>query len=230
MHLVGSHDTASAFLGMPGGAASGTVFVSAGTWVIAGVERPEVDTSPEARAANFSNEAGALGGFRFLRNVIGFWLLERCRRAWGDPPLEALLAEAAVVGRPVPSFDVEDERFLAPPEMEAEIRDAAGIGDDAPRGLIVASVLGSIADGVSRIVADLETVTGEAPQRLAVVGGGARAGMFHELLARQTGLPVVAGSAEATALGNAVVQGIALGRFDGLPAARSWLEPTGSRP
>jgi rhamnulokinase len=229
VHLVGSHDTASAFLGMPGGAASGTVFVSAGTWVIAGVERPEVDTSPESRAANFSNEAGALGGFRFLRNVIGFWLLERCRRAWGDPPLEALLAEAAVVGRPVPSFDVEDERFLAPPEMEAEIRDAAGIDDDAPRGVIVASVLGSIADGVSRIVADLETVTGEAPQRLAVVGGGARAGMFHELLARQTGLPVVAGSPEATALGNAVVQGIALGRFDGLPAARSWLEPTGSR-
>jgi rhamnulokinase len=205
------------------------VFVSAGTWVIAGVERPEVDTSPEARAANFSNEAGALGGFRFLRNVIGFWLLERCRLGWGDPPLQTLLAEAAAVDRPVPGFDVEDERFLAPEDMEAEIRDAAGIGEDAPRGVIVASALGSIATGVARIVADLETVTGEAPQRLAVVGGGAQTGLFHELLAHETGLPVVAGSVEATALGNAVVQGIALGRFDGLPEARSWLEPTGRR-
>jgi rhamnulokinase len=229
VHLVGSHDTASAFLGMPGGGAPGTVFVSAGTWVIAGVERPEVDTSPQARAANFSNEAGALGGFRFLRNVIGFWLLERCRLGWGDPPLGALLAEAAAVDRPVPGFDVEDERFLAPEDMEAEIRDAAGIGEDVPRGVIVASVLGSIAAGVARIVADLETVTGEAPRGLAVVGGGAGTGLFHELLGHETGLPVVAGSVEATALGNAVVQGIALGRFDGLPEARSWLEPTGRR-
>ncbi len=85
VHLVGSHDTASAFLGMPGGREPGTVFVSAGTWVIVGVERPAADTSPAARAANFSNEAGALGGVRFLRNVMGFWMLERCRSAWGDP-------------------------------------------------------------------------------------------------------------------------------------------------
>jgi rhamnulokinase len=226
VHLVGSHDTASAFLGMPCGTAPGTVFVSAGTWVIAGIERGGVDTSPAARAANFSNEGGALGGFRFLRNIIGFWLVEQCRHAWGDPAMEVLLAEATAVGE-VAGFDADDERFLAPDDMEAEIRAAAGLGGDAPRGAVVASALASIATGVARIVADIEAVTGEVPRRLAVVGGGARAGMLHELLTRYTGLPVIPGSAEASALGNALVQGLALGRFDGLAEARSWLEPPG---
>ncbi len=231
VHLVGSHDTASAFLGMPCGGVPGTVFVSAGTWVIVGVERPAADTSPAARAANFSNEAGALGGVRFLRNVMGFWLLERCRSAWGEPTDGGAGGGGGnAVDGPVPEFDAGDDRFLSPADMEDEIRSAAGLGDDTPRPVIVRSVLQSIAAGTAGVVDDLTAVTGEAPRRLALVGGGARVGLLRDLLAERTGLEVIAGSVEATALGNAVVQGIALGRFDGLPAARTWLEPTGSRP
>ncbi len=82
-------------------------------------------------------------------------------------------------------------------------------------------MLQSIAAGTAGVVDDLTAVTGEAPRRLALVGGGARVGLLRDLLAERTGLEVIAGSTEATALGNAVVQGIALGRFDGLPAART---------
>ncbi len=129
----------------------------------------------------------------------------------------------------MPDFDAGDDRFLAPADMEGEIRSAAGLGPTTPRPVVVRCILESIAAGTAGVVEDLAAVTGEAPRRLALVGGGARVGLLHELLAARTGLEVIPGSVEATALGNAVVQGIALGRFDGLPAARSWLEPTGRR-
>ena len=104
MHTVGSHDTASAFVGVPGVPGPGSVVVSSGTWVLVGAERPAADTSEKARDANFSNEAGALGGVRFLKNVTGFWLLEQCRAAWGNPTVEELVAAAAGVRGPVRSW------------------------------------------------------------------------------------------------------------------------------
>ncbi len=223
MHLVGSHDTASAFIGVPGGRDPGTVFVSTGSWVIVGIERPDPDTSPAAMAANFSNESGALGGFRFLKNVVGFLMVEACRQAWGNPPVDVLIDEAAAVTSPVPRFDAADKRLVAPVDMEAEIRAAAGLPAGAPRGVVVRSILESIADGVARVVGELEALTGTEMSRLALVGGGARTGLLADLLAESTGLPVLVGDPEATALGNAVVQGIALGHFDGRDGADRWL-------
>ena len=227
VHLVGSHDTASAFLGMPGGSSPGSVFVSTGSWVIVGVERPSVDDSEAARTANFSNEAGALGGTRFLKNVVGFWILEQCRAAWGHPPMEQLIDEASSIAFQVPTFDAADHRFVNPMDMEHEIREATGLSEGIPRGVLVRSVLDSIVDGIARVVEEIAAITGTPTARLAVVGGGARMGLLHVLLARRTGLRVVRGSPEATALGNAVVQGVALGRFDGIEDAREWLEATG---
>ena len=227
IHLVGSHDTASAFLGMPGGSSPGTVFVSTGSWVIVGVERPNVDDSVAARVANFSNEAGALGGTRFLKNVVGFWILEKCRAAWGHPPMELLMDEAASVGEEGPIFDAGDHRFVNPADMEQEIRDATGLSVDTSRGVIVRSVLDSIVDGIARVIDELVWITGTSMTQVAVVGGGARVPLLHQLLAARTGLRVVRGSPEATALGNAVAQGIALGRFDDIDDARRWLEASG---
>lgn len=227
IHLVGSHDTASAFLGMPGGSSPGKVFVSTGSWVIVGVERPNVDDSVAAREANFSNEAGALGGTRFLKNVVGFWILEKCRAAWGYPPMERLMEEAGSVTDPGPIFDAGDHRFVNPADMEQEIRDAAGLSVDTPREVIVRSVLDSIVDGIARVIDELIWITEIPMTQVAVVGGGARVPLLNELLGARTGLQVVRGSPEATALGNAVVQGIALGRFDGLEDARGWLEASG---
>ena len=224
LHLVGSHDTASAFLGMPGGSTSGTVFVSSGTWVIVGIERPSVDTSDSAREANFSNEAGALGGVRFLKNVVGFWILDQCRFGWGDPPIDLLLEEAASVTSPVPTFDAGDDRFVTASDMEQEVRDAADLPSDTPRPVIVRTVLESIVDGVARVIEQLPVITGTPMSQVALVGGGARVELLHDLLGARTGLRVVKGSPEATALGNAITQGIALGRFDDLVDARLWLD------
>lgn len=221
VHLVGSHDTASAFLGMPGGPE--TVFVSTGTWVIVGVERPQVDTSAAARTANFSNEAGAHGGIRFLKNVIGFWLLERCRPGWGNPSIESLLGEAVEVGDVTPVFDATHDRFVSPVDMEAEIRDAAGIPVDAPRGVVVRSIVESIAIGVAGVVDELRRMGLGEVSRLVVTGGGARVGLLHRMLERHTGMTVTIGSPEATALGNAVSQGISLGVFPDPAAGRRWV-------
>ena len=100
VHLVGGHDTASAVLG---GGRRGAAFVSAGTWLLVGREQPAPDTSEAARLAGFTNEQGAAGGIRLLRNVAGWWLVEECRRAWGDPDLDELLADAAASAPGPPS-------------------------------------------------------------------------------------------------------------------------------
>lgn len=233
VHTVGSHDTASAFVGIPGVPGPGAAVISAGTWVLVGAERPEADTSEAARSANFSNEGGALGGVRFLKNVMGFWMLERCRDGWGDPPVTALLDEAAAVTEPVPLVDASDERFLAPDDMAAEVRAAAGLPASAPRGAIVRCIIESIVAGIVTVTEELGTITGTPRDELFVVGGGARIELLRALLVDRTGLPVRVGSSEAAALGNAVVQGLALGRFQDLAAARRWLagptqETTGS--
>jgi rhamnulokinase len=223
VHLVGSHDTASAFLGMPGGTSPGTVFVSAGTWVLVGMERAGPDTSSRARKANFSNEAGALGGVRFLKNVVGLWILEQCRQAWGGPPIGMLLEEAASLEGPVPTFDAGDHRFVSPADMLREVQEAADLPPGTPRSVIARSVIESIVGGIGAVVEELTEITGEDPARIAVVGGGARVPLLHELLSRRTGLPVVRGSQEATALGNAIVQGLAIRAFESLDDARRWL-------
>jgi rhamnulokinase len=223
VHLVGSHDTASAFLGMPAGSSPGTVFVSAGTWVLVGVERPGPDTSPKARQANFSNEAGALGGVRFLKNVVGLWILEQCRQAWGAPPIEVLLEEAADISHPVPTFDAGDHRFVSPVDMVKEVEEAARLEPGSPRSVVSRTVIESIVEGIAGVVEELEAIDGVEPRQLAVVGGGSRVPLMHELLSDRTRLPVVRGSQEATALGNALAQGLSIGFFDDLAHAREWV-------
>lgn len=222
VHLVGSHDTASAFVARPGVAGPGTALISSGTWVLVGTELPDSLTSPAARSANFSNERGAFGDVRFLKNVMGFWLLEQCRAAWGDPPIETLVAEAESVTEPVATFDATDNRFLAPEDMEATIRAAAGL-EGASRAALVRSILTSIAKAVARVLDELGEVTGHQVTDVHVVGGGTRMVLMNQLLADVSSRPAVVGSAEATALGNAVAQGLALGRFDDRDAARAWV-------
>jgi rhamnulokinase len=229
VHTVGSHDTASAFVAVPGVPGPRTAVVSSGTWVLVGAERVHPDTSAMARVANFSNEAGALGGIRFLKNVMGFWMLERCRAQWNDPPLDALVSAATVVEEPVPVVDAMDPRFLAPADMEAEVRAAASLAASATRADVIRCLLESIAAATADVVNELGTVTGTAIAELLVVGGGARIRFMNELYARHTGLSVTVGSPEAAALGNAVVQGIALGRFEDIDDARGWLAAGGER-
>jgi len=218
IHLVAAHDTACAFAASPLDT-EGRVFVSAGTWFIVGVEREAADTSEQARIANFSNEVGALGGFRYVKNVAGFWLLEQCASEWGVTARDLL--ELAVDGSRAPVFDVRDDRFLAPSRMDGEVRDAAGLGPDAPRALVARSVVESIAAAVARVVDELRQQSLQVDE-VAVVGGGAASSLVLERLAAHLGTPVVPGATEATALGNALLQGIAVGRFRDLAEARRW--------
>lgn len=221
--LVGSHDTASAFLGVPFDPRANPVFVSTGSWVIVGVKRPEPDTSERARTLNFSNEAGALGGVRFLKNVVGFWILDQCRAAWDDPPIEELIHQAGSVSEEVLVFDASDHRFVSTTDMVDEVARAAGLPPESPRRVIVRSVIESIVAGVVRVIDEIAEVTGRAPDRIQLAGGGSRIPLVGEVLSEQSGLEVEVGSSEATALGNAIVQGISLGAFADLNQARSWL-------
>lgn len=227
VNLVGSHDTASAFLGVPFQPEVHSVFVSTGSWVIVGVEREDPDTSDRARELNFSNEGGAMGGVRFLKNVVGFWILERCREAWGQPSIEDLISEASAAEDDVPTFDARDHRFVSTTDMLAEVMAATGLRNDAPRAVVVRSIIESIVAGVVRVIREIAEVTGQPPDQAVLVGGGSRIPLVRELLARRSGIDVVIGSAEATALGNAIVQGVAIGHFADLGEARRWLAPSG---
>jgi rhamnulokinase len=219
VHLVAAHDTACAVAASPLGPAD-RGFLSAGTWFLVGVERPAADTSEIARAANFSNEPGAVGGYRFLKNVPGFWLLERCALEWGDTTARELL-ELPGAGDPVGSvFDVREDRFLAPEHMADEVRAAAALAADAPRAAIVSSIVRSIAAGVSSVVDELRSI--QPLMELAIVGGGAASPVVRRAVEEAAYVRLVAGPAEATALGNALVQGLSLGRFSTLAAARAW--------
>jgi rhamnulokinase len=218
VHLVAAHDTACAFAASPlGGGAR--AFVSAGTWFLVGVERDTADTSDEARVANFSNEIGAAGGYRFLKNVTGFWLLEQCASLWGTTARDLLALAARAPEAPV--FDVRDDRFLAPERMDDEVRSAAGLAKDASRAVVARSIVESVAAAVAAVVDELRRI--QPVEELAVVGGGAASRFVQERLAEHAGVPVVTGAPEATALGNALVQGIALRRFRSLDEGRTWI-------
>jgi rhamnulokinase len=213
VHLVGGHDTASAVVA---GAVEGEAFVSSGTWLIVGREQVDVDTTEEAQRAGFSNEQGALGGILFLRNGVGWWLLEECRRSWGAVDVAMLVREASAVTSDAPDIDVNNERFFAPSDMEAEVRAAAGLGPDADRPMITRTIIDSMAATTATIVSALGNVRG-----IRLFGGGSRSDLYVEALRARTELAVSVGPVEATALGNALIQGFALGKYDSLTSLRS---------
>lgn len=222
--LVAAHDTACAFAASPL-ATAGRAFVSAGTWFLVGIERGSPDVSDEARRANFSNERGALAGYRFLKNVPAFWLLEQCARQWGTNVLD-VLELAARASSDAPHFDVTDERFLSPINMVDEVRHAAGLPESAPPGVIARSVVESVALGVASIVEELRAT--QPVEEIVIVGGGAASTFVRERIASLATVRIVTGHTEATALGNALIQGIALNRFRDLGEARAWAIPSQS--
>jgi rhamnulokinase len=218
VHLVGGHDTASAVVAMGPHPDAGTAFVASGTWLLVGREQVRPDTSARARLANFTNETGALGGYRFLRNLAGFWLLERCADAWGRPPVADLLDAAVHVDVRVPTVDVTDERFLNPPDMVAALTAAAGLAADSPPPLVTRCIVESMAATTASVLDHLGGV-----EDVRLLGGGVRSELLQRRLAEIAGVTVRPGPVEAAALGNALVQGIALGVYQDLEHARSAL-------
>jgi rhamnulokinase len=225
VHLVGGHDTASAVAAMGADVGPRPAFVSTGTWLLVGREQPDPDLGEAARAANFTNEIGALGGVRFLKNLAGAWLLEQCRPAWGSPRVVDLVeAAAALADPPGPSaagLDPADARFLRPDDMLGEVTGALGLPRDAPPPVVTRLVVESLAAATAGVLAGMP---GRAPTEVHVFGG-AQSDLYRRFLADRSGLPVHAGPVEATALGNALVQGVALGCYEGLAEARRCLAP-----
>ncbi|MGW5383488.1 rhamnulokinase [Nocardia sp. NPDC003963] len=225
---VASHDTASAVAAVPM-APEAAAYISCGTWGLVGVELPAPLVSAAGQAANFTNEAGLDGRTRYLRNVMGLWLLSESVRHWQRTDrtvdLARLLAAAADMPAPAAVFDVDDPVFLTPGDIPGRIADwYAARGLPVPDGpipmvrAIVESLAAALAAGV-RAAADL---TGVPVRTVHLVGGGARNRLLCRLLAEHAGVPVLAGPVEATALGNILVQarthGLLHGDVDALRA------------
>jgi rhamnulokinase len=218
---VGSHDTASAVVGVPM-TEPDSAYVSCGTWGLVGVELDAPVLTEAARAANFTNEGGVDGRIRFLTNVMGTWLLSETLRAWGSEDLASLLDGAAAYDGAVPVFDVQDPRFLPPNDeqgdMPARIADLCrerGLLVPPGRAAMVRSIVASLAEGFAAALEQAATLSGRDVRRVHLVGGGAQNTLLCRLLADRLGLPVLAGPVEATALGNVLVQGRALGALAG---------------
>ena len=218
VHAVGSHDTASAFVAAPIRGPRAAI-LSSGTWSLLGLELEEPVLSDRAREYNLTNERGVDGTIRLLRNVMGLWIVQECRRGWGDPSYEALMEEAAAARADVPLFDPDDERFLAPGDMPARIADAcAERGQPRPegRGETVRSALVSLACKYRHVLERLERAAGVDVEVVHVIGGGSRNELLCRLTADLLRRPVLAGPVEATALGNVLVQARAVGELGSL--------------
>jgi rhamnulokinase len=230
---VGSHDTASAVVGVPA-EEDGFAYISCGTWALVGVELDHPVLSTAGRAANFTNEGGVDGRVRYLRNVMGLWLLQESLRSWeraGQPAdLPALLAAAADQPAGGPVVDPDDPAFLPPGDMPARLQAACRrTGQPAPetQPQLVRCILDSLADAFAGAVADAARLSGRRVEVVHLVGGGARNRLLCQLTADACGLPVLAGPVEATALGNVLVQARAHGRLTGgLDTLRALLRDT----
>ncbi|MFC8065572.1 rhamnulokinase family protein [Streptomyces sp. NPDC057293] len=227
---VGSHDTASAVAAVPA-ADERFAYICTGTWSLAGLELTAPVLTEESRAANFTNELGLDGTVRYLRNIMGLWLLQECVRAWGEPELGGLLRAAARVPALRSVVDAGDPAFLAPgrmPERIAEACRASGQPVPASPPEVTRCILDSLALAHRRAVEDAQRLAGHPVDVVHVVGGGTRNALLCQLTADACGLPVVAGPTEAAALGNVLVQARAHGLVDDLAGTRRLLARTQS--
>lgn len=226
VYLPAMHDTGSAVAAVPAVGGGEWAYLSSGTWSLIGAELDEPVLTEEALAANFTNEGGVDGKIRFLRNINGLWLIQECRRIWAErgKPMEfSEIAAAAEASDFTATIDPNDPRYLAPPNMPEEIiADLAAQGEPVPQteADVARCCYLSLAKAYRRELDRLQRVTGKRFERLHVVGGGARAELLNQMTADEVKIPVHAGPAEATALGNLCVQAKACGLFGSLQEIR----------
>ncbi|MFI5613602.1 rhamnulokinase family protein [Amycolatopsis sp. NPDC051903] len=215
---VGSHDTASAVVAVPAASGENFAYISSGTWSLVGLELPEPELGDAALAANFTNESGVDGTIRFLRNVMGLWVLTETVRTWAahgqHVDLAEVLAEAAAAPALSAVVDIDAPEFLPPGDMPARLAAACRRTGQRPpetRGGLVRCIVDSLALAYRRAVRQAAELTGRTVDVVHVVGGGTRNELLCQLTADACGVPVLAGPVEAAALGNVLVQARALG-------------------
>ncbi|WP_037075463.1 rhamnulokinase [Pseudonocardia spinosispora] len=222
-----AHDTASAVVAVPF-REPGSVFISSGTWSLVGVETDRAWVGPAARAANLTNEGGYGGTIRLLRNVMGLWLLQECRRQWAAEGHDLSYGQIAELAEAQPGLvsvvNPDAHEFLAPGDMPERVRQhCARNGMPVPStiGALARCVIDSLALSYRLVIESITEVTGTAPRSVHIVGGGSQHTLLCQLTADATGLPVHGGPVEATAMGNAAVQLAALGELSGLADIRA---------
>jgi rhamnulokinase len=222
-----SHDTGAAVAAVPAGDQDDWAYLSSGTWSLLGLELPQPLISEKVRERNFTNEAGYGGTTRFLKNIVGLWILQESRREWARQGLEldyATLTREAQNAEPFRSLiDPRATRFLKPGEMPQKIATyCSETGQVAPEtpGQFVRCILESLALLYRVTLEELEQLTGRTVARLHIVGGGSQNDLLNQFASNALQRQVVAGPAEATAIGNVLIQAIALGDLASLRALR----------
>lgn len=209
--LTACHDTGSAFYAVPTKDPS-AVYISSGTWSLLGTLLPEPVLTQEALRSNFTNEGG-IGGIRFLKNIMGLWMLQRIRAEWNNRLSFAEMAELAQSGASYqPIVEVTRQCFLNPPCMSEAIRsELQRLGEPLPRNdaELLYCVNHSLAAGYARAIENLQEITGRLYTSVNIMGGGCNNRLLNRLTEEATGLPVRVGPTEATALGNLMAQHIA---------------------
>jgi rhamnulokinase len=214
-----SHDTGSAVAAVPA-QGENWAYISSGTWSLMGLERSAPILTEAALGMNFTNEGGAEGTIRFLKNITGLWLLEQCRKVWAEDR-DYSYAELMTLAGSAPPFqallDPDHSGFLHPRSMPAAIEEycrAAGQAAPESPGACTRAILESLALKYRLVFEQLELLGGKPIERIHVIGGGARNELLCRFTADATGVPVLAGPTEATAIGNIMMQARALGHVD----------------
>jgi rhamnulokinase len=221
-----SHDTAAAVAAVPA-EGNGWAYLSSGTWSLLGVELPRPLINADVQAAGFTNEIGWGGTTRFLKNIAGLWIVQECRRAWlgeGQDFSYDALTQMAAEAPPFRSLiRPDDARFLTSGEMPAKVqnfcRETSQTIPETP-GQIVRCALESLALSYRQTLEQIETLTGRTIRRLHIVGGGSQNALLDQFAAEATGKTVQAGPAEATAIGNLLLQAVTLGHLGSLAELR----------
>lgn len=218
---VGSHDTASSVVAVPAQNPN-FAYISCGTWALVGVETDGPVLTEAGRAANFTNERGVDGRYRYLHNVMGMWLLNESLREWergGETvDLPSLLREAEAVTAPVAIFDPDHSDFMAPGDMATRIAKHAaehGLPVPASRAETVRAIVESLATAFARNVHAASEYSGVRVDAIHIVGGGSQNALLCQRTADLAGVPVHAGPVEATAIGNMLIQARTLGVVGG---------------
>jgi rhamnulokinase len=221
-----SHDTGSAIASVPASDTS-WAYISSGTWSLMGVELSAPLLSDAALAANFTNEGGVGGTTRFLKNIMGLWLVQECRRAWERAGTTHSYDDLSRLAETAPPFvcivNPDDDSFILPPSMPQALADfCQRTGQPAPAdaGATVRCALESLALCYRWVLEKLEQMTGKRLESIHVVGGGSQNALLNQFTADACNRPVLAGPVEATAVGNILVQAVGLGVLGSLVEAR----------
>jgi rhamnulokinase len=221
-----SHDTGAAVAAVPA-EGTGWAYLSSGTWSLLGIEHKRPIINDATRTHNYTNEEGYGGTTRFLKNIVGLWILQECRREWARQGQEYSYADLAGLAAQAPALrsliNPNDPRFLKPgnmPEKVASFCRETGQPVPATPGEYARGVYESLALLYRKTIAELELLTKRKIKKLHIVGGGSQSEFLNQASANATGLPVVAGPAEATAVGNILIQAIAMGQVESLAALR----------